>query len=126
MGADSSMAAITAGSFENVAVSAPIGPSEGVVIQMISQGRSPLMTKTAKKSPHVRNHRRAHAAMVERTSALMMALSMLLMVSKRQSPAMVRMIDRISIAVRQSVGDDSHKRFPDGAGKWLESGPFLV
>ena len=96
MGADSSIAAVTAGSFENVAVSAPIGPSEGVAIQMISQGRSPRMTKTAKKSPQVRNQRLAQCAMVVSTSALMMALSMLLMVSKRQSPAMVRIAERIS------------------------------
>src|SRR5512146_1554998 len=87
MGADLSTASTTEGSLLNVLISAPHGPKEGVVTHTISQGRTPLMMKTAKSKPQNRNHLRARAPMVERTSALMMALSMLLMVSKRQRPA---------------------------------------
>ena len=40
---------------------------------------------------------RAFCDIVERTSALMMALSLLVIVSNRQSPAMIRMMERISM-----------------------------
>jgi hypothetical protein len=78
-------------------VRAPIGPRDGVDIQTISHGSAPLITKTANNNPQRRNQRRAFWDMVESTSALIMALSILVMVSNRQSPAMIRIIERISI-----------------------------
>ena len=97
MGADCPIAATTAGSLENVAVSAPMGPRDGVDIQTISHGSAPRITKTANNSPQMRNQRRAFCDIVERTSALIMALSMLVMVSNRQSPAMIRSMEKISM-----------------------------
>lgn len=92
MGADFSTAPITAGSELNVANSEPIKPSDGVVAQIISQGRSPLMRKTAISMPQMRNHLLAFGLIVPRTSALMTALSTLLMTSNKTRPTMVRMI----------------------------------
>ena len=97
MVADCSMAAMTSGSLEKVAVKAPTGPRDGVESQTISQGRRPRTANTAKISPQTRNHRRVRSLIVESTSALMIALSMLVMVSKRQRPAMMRIIERISM-----------------------------
>ena len=84
IGAESSIADITAGSLENEAGSALISPRAGAGIQMITQGRTPRMTKTAKKRSRTRKNCRTHASMVESTSVLVMALSILLKVSKRQ------------------------------------------
>ena len=105
MGADCSMAAMTSGSLEKVAVRAPTGPSGGVESQTISHGRRPRTAKTAKSRPQIRNQRFARSLMVERTSALMMALSMLVIVSKRTRPAMMRMMERISM-------DQDHSGWP--------------
>ena len=55
------------------------------------------MTKTANKMPQVRKSFLDRSCIVDRTSALMMALSMLLMVSKRQSPPMTRRIVKASM-----------------------------
>ena len=91
------------GSPENVAVSAPTGPRDGADIQTISHGSTPRIAKTANRRPQTRNQRRAFSDIVERTSALIMALSMLVMVSNRQSPAMIRRMERISME-RNYVG----------------------
>jgi hypothetical protein len=66
--------------------------------QTISQGRTPRTTKTAIKIPHVRNHLRARDCMPCKTSALMIALSMLVIDSKRTSPRTMRRADMISIS----------------------------
>jgi hypothetical protein len=100
MGADCSIAAITSGSLENVAVNAPIGPREVVDIQTISQGSNPRIAKTAINNPHVKNQRLALAPMVESTSALIMALSILVIVSNKTRPAMIRRMERISMNSR--------------------------
>ena len=86
-GADSPIAATTAGSLEKVASSAPRGPSDGVVSQTISHGRSPRTAKTTMIRPRRRNHLRAFSPIVARTSALMMALSMPETISKTERPA---------------------------------------
>jgi len=96
---ESSIADVTAGSLENVASRAPAGPSDGVVAQTISHGRSPRTTKTAKIRPQKRNNFRAFCPIVARTSALMMALSMLETISKTERPATVRIINSQSISV---------------------------
>jgi hypothetical protein len=103
MGAECSIAAITIGSLENVAVNAPRGLSEGVDNQTISQGNSPRIAKTANNNPQIKNHRFARSLMVESTSALMMALSMLVMVSNKISPAMMRIMERRSI-IQEHIG----------------------
>ncbi len=95
IGADFSTASITAGSELKVAINEPRNPSAGVVAQIISHGRNPLMMNTAISMPQMRNHLLAFGRIVPRTSALMTALSMLLMISKRQSPIMVRMLSNI-------------------------------
>ena len=76
-----------------------MGPSDGLVAQTITHGRSPRITKTAAIRPHRRNHLRARSLIVARTSALMMALSMLETVSKTMRPATVRIISNQSILV---------------------------
>jgi len=55
------------------------------------------MRNTAIKRPQTRNHLLAFCFIVERTSALMIALSMLEIISKRERPRIVRMIERIFI-----------------------------
>src|SRR5208337_4365387 len=102
-GADLLIAARTTGSLENVAVSAPTGPRDGADIQTITHGSTPPITKTANRILQTRNQRRPLSDIVERTSALIMALSMLVMVSNRQSPAMIRRMERISME-RNYVG----------------------
>jgi hypothetical protein len=97
MGADCSIAAITIGSLENVAVNASIGPREGVDIHTISQGSNPRIAKTAINNPQVKNQRLALSPMVESTSALIMALSMLVIVSNKTRPAMIRRMERKSM-----------------------------
>ena len=97
MGADCWMAAVTRGSLEKVAVRASTGPRPGVAAQTMNQGRSPRTRNTAMRMPQMRNQRRAFSCMVESTSALMMALSTLLTVSKRQSPITVRTMAAIDI-----------------------------
>jgi hypothetical protein len=97
MGADCSIAASTIGSLENVAVKAPIGLNEGVDNHTMSQGSSPRIAKTANKRPQIKNQRRARSPMVESTSALIMALSMLVMVSNKTRPAMIRIMEIKSI-----------------------------
>lgn len=99
IGEEDSTASITLGSLLKVAINDPIGPRDGVAAQTITQGRRPRITNTAKKSPQTRNHRLAFFPIVESTSALMMALSTLLMTSKRQSPATVKNIAKKSIRV---------------------------
>jgi hypothetical protein len=49
IGAEVSIASFTLGSLLKVAVIAPSGPSFGIVIQTINHGRSPRITKTAKR-----------------------------------------------------------------------------
>jgi hypothetical protein len=97
MGADCSIAVITTGSLENVAVKAPIGPREEVDNQTISQGSNPLIAKTAINNPQVKNQRLALSPIVESTSALIMALSTLVIVSNKTRPAMIRMMERRSM-----------------------------
>jgi len=97
IGAEASMAAITAGSELKAAVNAPIGPSEGFVAQTIAHGSKPRSKKTAIKRPQSKNHLRAFCAMVDKTSALIIALSMEDIVSNKISPETTSTIDKISI-----------------------------
>ena len=82
---------------ESVAVNAPTGPSDGVEIQTISQGRRPRTATTANSSPQTRNQRFARSLMVESTSALMIALSMLVIVSNMQRPAITSTMEIMSM-----------------------------
>lgn len=94
MGADFSIDSWTVGSLENVAKREPIGPSPGLTAHIIAQGRSPLITKTAKIIPQKRNHLRALACIVESTSAFIMALSILETISNKQSPKVIIKIEK--------------------------------
>lgn len=96
IGEDCSMASWTWGSLLKVAVRAPIGPREGLTPQTISKGKKPRTKKTAMRIPQMRNHLRAFSPMVLSTSALMTALSMELMVSKRAKPKTVKKDARIN------------------------------
>ena len=103
IGAESSMALMTAGSELNVAVSEPMKPNDGVDIQMMSQGNSPRTRKTAIKIPQRRNHLWARLDMVRRTSALMTALSIDETISKMARPRIIRMA--LMICIRSSGKD---------------------
>ena len=85
-GAELSIASATWGSFEKVAVRAPRNPTLGRTAQTIRRGSNPRTRKTPIKRPHTRNHLFAHGFMVVKTPALMMALSMLEIISKRERP----------------------------------------
>ena len=100
MGADDSMAVATLGSLLKVEVKAPIRPNSGEVAQTISQGRSPLTANTAIINPQSKNHFLALGFIVWRTSALMMALSMLVIVSNTKSPPTIIKIDIMSTTQR--------------------------
>ena len=88
-GDDSSTSLCTSGSPLNVAVRLPMGPRAGFAAHTMSHGRTPLIRKTAINIPHRRNHLLAFFDIVDKTSALIMALSMLIMTSKSARPAMV-------------------------------------
>src|SRR3989338_3797179 len=92
-GVDFSTDSMTKGSELKVAESDPKKPSDGTVIQMITQGSSPLMINTANRIPQRKNHRLAFWDIVPRTSALMTALSMLLTVSNKHRPMTIRIIE---------------------------------
>ena len=102
-GALSWMAFCAAGFSVKVAVRALKGLRPGVMTHTISQGRIPLTPKTAIRMPQVRNHRLAFGCIVARTSALMMALSMLVIDSKTARPAIVNTIPEISISASCST-----------------------
>ncbi len=97
------MASMTNGSELNVAVSEPRKPSFGVDTQMISQGNKPRTRKTAKRMPHTKNQRWARFDIVLRTSALITALSILLIVSKRHRPRTMRIMERMSMNVKEEI-----------------------
>src|SRR3989338_598068 len=97
MGADSSITLAISGSELNDAVNAWIGPRLGLLIHMISQGRSPLTRNIAIRTPQIRNHLLAFADIVPRTWALMIALSTLMMSSKTLKPKMMSIMESQSI-----------------------------
>ena len=82
---------------EKVAVTASSGPKPGVASQTISQGSKPLIKKTAINSPQTKNQRLALACMVDSTSALIIALSMLETTSNKHKPATIIMMENKSI-----------------------------
>ncbi len=94
-----SMAAAIFGSLEKAAVNTSIMPIPGFASQTMTRGKRPLTTNTAKKNPHRRNHRCAFLLIPPRTSALIMALSILVIISKRERPRIVRMIAVIFICM---------------------------
>src|SRR3989338_1893088 len=97
-GADSSSACWICGSLLKLAVNAPHGPTDGLAIHTINHGKSPRTMKTPKKIPHIKNHLRHLTLMVDNTSALTTALSMLETTSNRQRPKMLKMMCPISIS----------------------------
>ena len=82
---------------ERVALSTSRGVSPGRTAQIIIKGKTPLTTNTANRIPQKRKKRRALADIVDRTSALIIALSIEVMISKRDRPKMVKTMSRISI-----------------------------
>lgn len=92
-----SIASATAGSELKAAVKEPIGPKPGLTPQTMAQGSAPRSRKTAINSPQSKNHLLARRDMVERTSALITALSIEETVSKRIKPETIIRIDKISI-----------------------------
>lgn len=96
-GDDFSIARTISGLLEKVSVRACRKDLFGKKSQTIRNGRSPLTTNTPNNRPQKRNHFRAAGFMVERTSALMMALSTLDMISKRERPSMANTAGKSSI-----------------------------
>ena len=92
IGADFSIDSKTTGSLLNDAVSALIGPSAGLAAQIIIQGNSPLITSTANNMPQSKNHWCTRRLIVESTSALIIALSILLIISNKHKPLAVKII----------------------------------
>src|SRR3972149_9930327 len=85
-GADSSTALMISGFEVQAAASTSMKPNVGLLLQRMAIGRSPLTMKTAMRIPQNRNHFLDLSDIVERTSELMIALSMLLMTSNRLKP----------------------------------------
>jgi hypothetical protein len=96
-----------ASSIARLAVSDPLnetpntssGPKLGIVAHIIKKGKTPLTTNTAKKKPQVKKKRLAFCPIPERTSALITALSIEVIISKRDRPKIVRNIKIISITL---------------------------
>src|SRR5450759_1138424 len=99
-GDESSITFLISGLSLNVDVNAPTGPRVGFVAHTMSHGSIPLTTKTANSNPYERNHFLARSDIVERTSALITALSMLLIVSNSIRPTTISIIEKISIIPR--------------------------
>ena len=97
IGADSSITFAISGSELNEDVKASIGPKLGLFAHNISQGSKPLTRKTAIKMPHIKNHLLALLDIVPRTSALMIALSTLIIISKRANPKTINNRENKSI-----------------------------
>lgn len=93
------MAAAIFGSLEKAAVNTSQAPIPGFASQTIMRGKRPLTTNTAKKNPQSKNQRCAFLLIPPRTSALMMALSMLVIISKRERPKIVRKMVAMLIVV---------------------------
>ena len=69
-----------------VLLHAPIGPREGFAAHKIPHGRRPRTRKTDRRIPHKRNHFLAFCPIVDKMSALMIALSILAIDSKMNRP----------------------------------------
>lgn len=82
-----------------MAVRAPIGPKEGETAHTISHGKNPRIIKTASNSPQVKNHLFAFSPIVDRTSALIMALSIEEILSKSTKPETIKTIVNKSIII---------------------------
>ena len=80
-----------------VETKAPISPNFGEVAQTISHGNKPLTAKTAMINPQSKNQRLALGFIVCKTSALLLGLSTLVIVSNMKSPPTINKIDIISI-----------------------------
>lgn len=113
-GEDFSTDSIISGLLLKTPSKAATGPKEGLAIQTISQGKNPLIRKTAIIIPQTKNHFRYLFSIVERTSALTTALSTLQMVSKRQSPRTIKMIEPISIPSISTLNPSAKFHFADG------------
>ena len=83
------MAFSDAASPVRLAVNACHGPSSGVMTQTRNHGSIPRTPNTATSIPHVRNHLRALCCIVASVSALMMALSMLVIDSNSARPRII-------------------------------------
>src|SRR5208282_2014719 len=92
-GADVSAASINAGLELTVMISRKL--RFGLLLHRMRIGRRPLTRKTAMMIPHVRNHFRDFADIVERTSELIMALSRLFTTSKILKPTTISRDSRI-------------------------------
>src|SRR3989338_3729192 len=100
-GLDASTDSIISGSELNVAVRASIGPSVGFATQTMSHGSKPRTKKTAMSKPQTKNQRLAFCDIFERTSALITALSIEVIVSKRTKPKTVSISGKKSIMARE-------------------------
>ena len=89
MGADFSIDSCTTGLLVHAADKTCIGDNDVLKAHIIKNGNKPLTKNTAIKIPHVRNQRLARAPIVESTSALIIALSMDEIASKRDRPIIV-------------------------------------
>lgn len=97
IGAALSIVSTARGSLLRVAKKLPTGPKDGAAAKTRSHGKIPLTKKTEKIKPQKRNQRRAFSCMVESTCPLIMALSTLEIVSKRESPKIVKSTENISL-----------------------------
>src|SRR3989338_2387087 len=113
MGADSSITFAMLGSELNDAAKEPKKPRLGLFAHNITQGNKPLTKNTAIMIPHNKNHFLPFLDIVERTSALITALSMLITISKRLSPKRVRIIEnQLAISAKKSYSNKNIALLP--------------
>jgi hypothetical protein len=97
IGADDSIISVIFGSLLNVAVNDQINQSSGAVAQTITQGKNHLTINTAISIHHIRNHFLYFLLIVDNTSALIIALSILDITSNKQSQKTTTTIEIQSI-----------------------------
>ena len=97
IGDDASIAFATDGSLLKVDANAPTTPRLGEVSQTISQGKKPSYGKYCYDKAPKQKPSSGFFFIVRRTSAFIMALSMLVIVSKTKSPPTIKRIDIMSI-----------------------------
>gem|GEM_PF-1352063 len=80
-----------------MAVNDQINQSSGAVAQTISQGKNHLTTNTAISIPHIRNHLLYFLLIVDSISALIIALSILEIISNNHNQKITTKIETQSI-----------------------------
>src|SRR3989338_7983684 len=102
-GLDSSKYSPTCSSEEKAACQTSTKDNPGLAIQIIRNGKMPRTTKTATSIPQNKKNLRYRCGRVFNTCAFTIALSILLMISKRDSPKITINNSNVNIKSQQRL-----------------------